>query len=146
MCFVSCPGYDGAQIVPRFATYVYFNCVTGDVSNIPAFGSLLRYIVHDFRGVFCPRTRDNRKIALSIRGPVYRFHRKPRRLGLLLPSPSLSDALRFVLSDTPVLSPFSSLQPQCLVKENEYIRRFVCECSPLDPNIADYVSRHAYAR
>ncbi|CAM9095540.1 unnamed protein product [Ectocarpus sp. 6 AP-2014] len=49
-------GYDGIQIVPRFATYVYFNCVSGD----------------------------------------------------------------------------------CLVKENEYIRRFVCECTPLDPSIADY--------
>ncbi|CAM9564896.1 unnamed protein product, partial [Pylaiella littoralis] len=49
-------GYDGAQIVPRFATYVYFNCVSGD----------------------------------------------------------------------------------CLVKENEYIRRSVCECTPLDPNIAEY--------
>ncbi|CAM9564780.1 unnamed protein product [Pylaiella littoralis] len=49
-------GYDGAQIVPRFATYVYFNCVTGD----------------------------------------------------------------------------------CLVKENDYIRRFVCECTPLDPDIAEY--------
>ncbi|CBJ25804.1 conserved unknown protein [Ectocarpus siliculosus] len=49
-------GYDGIQIVPRFATYVYFNCVTGS----------------------------------------------------------------------------------CLVNENEYIRRFVCECTPLDPSIADY--------
>ncbi|CAN0428257.1 unnamed protein product [Pylaiella littoralis] len=49
-------GYDGAQIVPRFATYVYFNCVSGD----------------------------------------------------------------------------------CLIKENEYIRRFVCDCTPLDPNIAEY--------
>ncbi|CAM9255649.1 unnamed protein product, partial [Ectocarpus sp. 8 AP-2014] len=49
-------GYEGIQIVPRFATYVYFNCVTGD----------------------------------------------------------------------------------CLVKENEYIRRFVCECTPIDPSIADY--------
>ncbi|CBJ25803.1 conserved unknown protein [Ectocarpus siliculosus] len=53
---VAINGYDGIQIVPRFATYVYFNCVTGD----------------------------------------------------------------------------------CLVKENEYIRRFVCECTPLDPSIADY--------
>lgn len=26
-------GYDGIQIVPRFATYVYFNCVTGSVSD-----------------------------------------------------------------------------------------------------------------
>ncbi|CAM9455735.1 unnamed protein product [Ectocarpus sp. 8 AP-2014] len=49
-------GYDGVQIVPRFATYIYFNCVTGD----------------------------------------------------------------------------------CLVNENEYIRRFVCLCTPLDPSIADY--------
>ncbi|CBJ25809.1 conserved unknown protein [Ectocarpus siliculosus] len=49
-------GYDGAQIVPRFATFVYFNCVSGS----------------------------------------------------------------------------------CLVNENEYIRRFVCECTPLDPSIADY--------
>ncbi|CAM9564850.1 unnamed protein product [Pylaiella littoralis] len=49
-------GYEGAQIVPRFATYVYFNCISGD----------------------------------------------------------------------------------CLVKENEYIRRVVCACTPLDPNIADY--------
>ncbi|CAM9520719.1 unnamed protein product, partial [Ectocarpus fasciculatus] len=49
-------GYDGAQIVPRFATYIYFNCVTGS----------------------------------------------------------------------------------CLVNENEYIRRFVCECTPLDPSTADY--------
>ncbi|CBJ25807.1 conserved unknown protein [Ectocarpus siliculosus] len=49
-------GYDGIQIVPRFATYVYFNCVTGS----------------------------------------------------------------------------------CLVNENEYIRRFVCGCTPLDPSIADY--------
>ncbi|CAN0399886.1 unnamed protein product [Ectocarpus sp. 12 AP-2014] len=49
-------GYDGVQIVPRFATYVYFNCVTGS----------------------------------------------------------------------------------CLVNENEYIRRFVCGCTPLDPSIADY--------
>ncbi|CAN0053457.1 unnamed protein product, partial [Scytosiphon promiscuus] len=54
---VSTNGYDGAQIVPRFATYVYFNCVSGD----------------------------------------------------------------------------------CLVKENEYIRRFVCECTPLDPTIDEYV-------
>ncbi|CAM9848210.1 unnamed protein product, partial [Ectocarpus fasciculatus] len=49
-------GYDGIQIVPRFATYVYFNCVSGS----------------------------------------------------------------------------------CLVNENEYIRRFVCDCTPLDPSIADY--------
>ncbi|CAN0214942.1 unnamed protein product, partial [Scytosiphon promiscuus] len=50
-------GYDGAQIVPRFATFVYFNCVTGE----------------------------------------------------------------------------------CLVNENEYIRRFVCECTPLDPTIDEYI-------
>ncbi|CAM9195752.1 unnamed protein product [Ectocarpus sp. 8 AP-2014] len=48
--------YDGIQIVPRFVTYVYFNCVAGS----------------------------------------------------------------------------------WLVNENEYIRRFVCECTPLDPSIADY--------
>lgn len=29
---------------------------------------------------------------------------------------------------------------QCLVQENEYIRRFVCECEPLDPSVAEYVS------
>lgn len=29
-----CSGYAGAQIVPRFATNVYYNCVTGQVRNI----------------------------------------------------------------------------------------------------------------
>ncbi|CAM9089951.1 unnamed protein product, partial [Ectocarpus sp. 4 AP-2014] len=29
-------GYDGVQIVPRFATYVYFNCVTGSTCTSTA--------------------------------------------------------------------------------------------------------------
>eukprot|EP00903_Cladosiphon_okamuranus_P014195 g13189.t1 len=47
-------GFSGAQIVPRYATFVYFNCVTGD----------------------------------------------------------------------------------CLMRENEYIRRVVCDCEPLDPTVS----------
>lgn len=27
-----CPGYADMQIIPRYATYVYYNCYTGDVS------------------------------------------------------------------------------------------------------------------
>lgn len=33
VCSCRRPGYDGFQIVPRFATNVYFNCVTADVST-----------------------------------------------------------------------------------------------------------------
>ncbi|CAB1101161.1 unnamed protein product [Ectocarpus sp. CCAP 1310/34] len=84
---VSNNGYDGGQIVPRFATFVYFNCVSG--TQLPCCAMIAR--------------------------PVSIFVHL-------------------------VYFPFPGASFQCLVNENEYIRRFVCECTPLDPSIADYVS------
>lgn len=57
----------------------------------------------------------------------------------LLTSDVFSVVFFFFLSFWPLAS-----SSQCLVKENEYIRRFVCECTPLDPNVPDYVRKSIF--
>lgn len=137
-----CSGYAGAQIVPRYATNVYYNCVSGKVWRVYWGRQTIIWMIL----LLC--------ISCGIcEIPYSEAKNSAARLGdksffVVLPAavfaPCLcstrkirsgankqNDALNVVLPGS-FYAPAAHLH-QCLVDENDKIRRDVCGCESLNP-------------